>query len=102
VNAAVLVLAIAILVVLVPLGAIAASRGYRRVDGSSLPEPYQRRTFRIMVVFVGILVASTLWLGLAPHVGAWILAAWLILLLGLMVWLSLRGYRSYKRLRARH
>src|SRR6202049_1505791 len=100
-NAAALVLAIALLVVLVPLGAIAASRGYRRLDGSSLPEPYRRRSFRMMFVFVGFLVASTLGLGLDPHAGAWVLAAGVILLLGSVVWVSVQGYRSYRRLRAR-
>ena len=58
-----------ILAVLVPLGAAAAGRGYRRMDGSPLPQPYRRRTSFAIVVFLGCLVILTLALGLAPGAG---------------------------------
>jgi uncharacterized membrane protein YphA (DoxX/SURF4 family) len=53
------------------------------------------------VVFLALLVGSALGLGLAPRAGAWVLAAWTILLLGFVIWLSVQGYRSYRRLKAR-
>lgn len=70
---AILAVCAVILAVLVPLGAAAAGRGYRRMDGSPLPQPYQRGTFFSIVVFLGCLVILTLALGLAPGTGGWLL-----------------------------
>src|SRR5437899_3318620 len=63
VNVAVLLLAGSALLVLVPLGAAAASKGYRRLDGSPRPEPSRRQADRVLVVFLGLLIGLALALG---------------------------------------
>ena len=97
VTPAVIAVSALTLAVLVPLGAVAGARSTRRLDGSRLPQPYQRRAVFSIGGILSCLVIFLLIAGLAPQTALWLLVAFAGTVSILTLVLAVRGFRRARR-----